>query len=294
MASKFVVSPMIQKIDLKPGETYEGIIYVANPKEATEDFYYKATVSPYSVTGEDYKADFKTMSDWSRITEWTEIKDAEGVLKPNETKKIHFKIEVPETAPGGGQYMSIGVTSNNPVSGGDGGKVQNVYEMASLVFATVEGDIRHEGKILNTEVPGFVSVGKPEVSARVTNNGNVHETATTILNVKNSIGGGQIYPKDGEDGSLESIIMPMSTRLLSRQIPDLPVLGAFEVTETVSFMGEEVSVTSVMILCPVWFIALVIGVIGSIIGMVFYGKHLRNKKFKKELHSEKTNAKIEP
>ena len=49
MSTKFIVSPMLEKISLRPGETYKGQIIVANPKDATEDFYYKLDISPYSV-----------------------------------------------------------------------------------------------------------------------------------------------------------------------------------------------------------------------------------------------------
>lgn len=292
MSTSFTVSPMLDKINLKPGETYTGTILVANPKTATEDFYYKIDISPYSVIGEDYTPDFQTMLDWSRIVEWTTIEDTEGVLRPNETKKISYTIEVPENAPAGGQYFKIGVSSNGKANG-DGGIVQNVYEMASLVFATVEGETRHEGRILEGNIPGFVSTTKPAVSARVVNDGNVHETATTEVTVKNVFGGGNIYPKDGENSKMESIIMPFSTRLISREIPDMPVLGVFEVTETVYYMDNEMGITSTMIICPFWFILLVIAFISSIIGMGFYGRHLKHKKLKKQLHSEETNAKIE-
>lgn len=294
MKNSFAVSPMIEKINLKPGETYTGVVTVANPKDATEDFRYKATISPYSVSGEDYTADFKTMTDWSRIAEWTEIENDEGVLKPNETKKVRYTIKVPADAPGGGQYLNIGISSNNPFAQTEGGTVQNIYEMASLVFATVEGEIKHDGKIVDSKIPGFITTGKPVISAKLTNDGNVHETAKTTVTVKSSIGGGQIYPKDGENSTMESTIMPQTTRVVSREIPNMPAVGVFEVTQTVSYMDEELLYSSIMIICPVWFIILVIGFIASIIGMVFYGRHLKHKKFKKELHSDKTNAKIEP
>ena len=68
MLNKFIVSPMSQDIFLKPGETYEGSITVANPADATENFYFKVSIYPYSVSGENYAQDFLTQSNWSRIT----------------------------------------------------------------------------------------------------------------------------------------------------------------------------------------------------------------------------------
>ena len=293
MANNFIVSPMLEKISLKAGETYTGSILIANPKDATEDFYYKISTSPYSVIGENYIADFETISDWSRILEWTTLEDTEGTLKPNETKRIFYTIEVPKNAPAGGQYLKIGVTSNAAASG-SGGAVQDVFEIASLVFAEIDGETTRGGRILEGKIPDFVTSSNPAVTAKFTNTGNVHETATTALYVKNLLGGGKIYPQNGENPEMESIIMPLSTRVVSRQIPNLPVVGIFEVKETISYRGDTMDVTSVMVVCPAWFILLILATIASILGMVFYGRHLKRKKFKKQLHSEKTNAKIEP
>lgn len=293
MANNFIVSPMLEKISLKAGETYTGSILIANPKDATEDFYYKISTSPYSVIGENYIADFETISDWSRILEWTTLEDTEGALKPNETKRIFYTIEVPKNAPAGGQYLKIGVTSNAAASG-SGGAVQDVFEIASLVFAEIDGETTRGGRILEGKIPDFVTSSNPAVTAKFTNTGNVHETAITALYVKNLLGGGEIYPQNGENPEMESIIMPLSTRVVSRQIPNLPVVGIFEVKETISYRGDTMDVTSVMVVCPAWFILLILATIASILGMVFYGRHLKRKKFKKQLHSEKTNAKIEP
>lgn len=293
MANNFIVSPMLEKISLKAGETYTGSILIANPKDATEDFYYKISISPYSVIGENYIADFETISDWSRILEWTTLEDTEGTLKPNETKRIFYTIEVPKNAPAGGQYLKIGVTSNAAASG-SGGAVQDVFEIASLVFAEIDGETTRGGRILEGKIPDFVTSSNPAVTAKFTNTGNVHETATTALYVKNLLGGGEIYPQNGENPEMESIIMPLSTRVVSRQIPNLPVVGIFEVKETIYYRGDTMDVTSVMVVCPAWFILLILATIASILGMVFYGRHLKRKKFKKQLHSEKTNAKIEP
>ena len=278
---------------MKAGETYTGSILIANPKDATEDFYYKISTSPYSVIGENYMADFETISDWSRILEWTTLDDTEGTLKPNETKRIFYTIEVPKNAPAGGQYLKIGVTSNAAASG-SGGAVQDVFEIASLVFAEIDGETTRGGRILEGKIPDFVTSSNPAVTAKFTNTGNVHETATTALYVKDLLGGGEIYPQNGENPEMESIIMPLSTRVVSRQIPNLPVVGIFEVKETISYRGDTMDVTSVMVVCPAWFILLILATIASILGMVFYGRHLKRKKFKKQLHSEKTNAKIEP
>ena len=288
MKNSFTVSPMSQKIQLKPGETYRGSIMVANPAAATEDFYYKVEINPFTITGDDYETDFETMSDWSRIVSWTEIDEGEeaGVLKPNQDKRINFTITVPENAPGGGQYLMLGVSSNNPINEAAANVVHDVFEMASLIYAEVAGDIKHEGRIIENTIPGFVTTGVPAASTKLSNTGNVHETATVAITMKNVFTGEIIYPKDGEDNTYEVTVMPESTRTSYRNLADLPVLGAVEITEEVSYLGETMGTTTTMILCPLWFMLLILATIASVFGMIFYGKHLKKQKLKKLYQEE--------
>lgn len=272
---------MSQKITLRPGETYKGSIMVANPKAATEDFYYKVAIYPYFIKGDSYETDFETMSDWSRIVDWTTLENETGVLKPNDMKKINFTIEVPENAPGGGQYMMLGVSSNNPVEESEGATIQSIYEMASLVYATVEGTTIYDGQILENQIPGFVADGRSFVATKVANTGNVHETAEITITVKNNFNGEVIYPKDNEKNTFEAVVMPESTREIRKDIANLPPLGIFEISETVSYMGSEMGTTAVVVVCPAWFILLVFATLISVVGMIFYGKHLKRKKLQK-------------
>ena len=281
MKNAFTVSPMSQKIHLKPGETYKGKIMVSNPVAATEDFYYKTILYPYSVSGEEYTVDFDTQSDWSRIVEWTTLENDKGVLKPNDKQFVNFTIEVPQNAPGGGQYMMLGVSSDAPFENTESFAVQNIYEMGSVVYAEVEGDITHGGRILENNIPGFVTADVPQVSVRVTNAGNVHETAKVTISAKNILTGEMIFPEERVGNTFESTIMPQSTRILKRDLANMPAIGILEVTQNVSFMDENMDITSVMIICPIWFFFLIAGIIGAVVGMLFYRHYSKHKKLQK-------------
>ena len=270
---------MSQSIDLKPGDTYTGSITIGNPSDATEDFHYKISLSPYSIASDGYEPDFVTMSDKSNIVNWTKLETETGTLKPNESKKINFTITVPETAPGGGQYLMIGVSSNSEVNSSDnGGALQDVMEMGSVVLANIDGEVTHEGKILENVTPGFITEGLPKTKVVISNTGNVHETATATITVKNVFTGQDAISTQNDDNVYRITVLPDSTRTVDRDIESLPQLGIFEVKQTISYLGEESSVSSTLIICPIWFIALVIATIASIIGMIIYGAHLRKKK----------------
>lgn len=277
MTNQFTVSPMSQKISLKAGEIYEGSILVGNPKAATEDFYFKITVSPYSVKGVEYAPDFTTISDRSKIVNWISLDTTSGKLEPDEVKEINFTIKVPDTAPAGGQYAMIGVSSDTELSG-KSSAIQDVVEMASLIYADVEGETRHDGRVLETQIPGFVASGKPVVSTMLTNEGNVHEVAKINITVKNNLTGEVVYPKDDQNIDIEAIVMPETTRLFTRELGNLPALGIFEVVENIDYIDTNLQTSVIMVICPIWFMVLVFATIASVVGMICYGRHLKRKK----------------
>ena len=277
MQNMFTVSPMVQNITLEQGKTFKGTITVANPDSATEDFHFKVSISPFSLNGTGYNPDFQTNSDWSRIVKWMSIDTESGVLKPGETKEIGFEIAVPTDAPAGGQYAMIGVSSDAGAASDGSGSVQNVFEMASLLYARVSGEVVRSGKIIKNQIPGFVANGEPVVELGLSNEGNIHETATTKLEIKNVITGETILPKENLDGVYETIVMPDSDQNISRTLEGVAALGVYEVKQTVNYLDEESYISTVMVVCPIWFIVLVILTILSIFGMFFYSRFLRKK-----------------
>jgi len=254
----FTVLPMSQEIELAAGEVYEGEITVANPADAAGEFSYYVTAVPYTVIGEDYTADLETVSDWTQLAEWIEIEEPTGVLLPNETRAVKFKISVPETAPAGGQYAAIAVRSSDEEVAGATVQIQNVFEIASVIFAKVEGETIHSGEILENFVPGFSVENPPISSVTLKNTGNVHEAAVVTIEVKNALTGAKVFPV-AEDDTNEYVeyIMPETTRYSTREIDGLSSLGVFEISQTVSYLGQTSVETKTVLMCPVWFMVLI-------------------------------------
>lgn len=278
-SNMFTVTPMSQRVTLNAGDTYEGDIIVANPANAVEDFHYKVEVSSYNVQGEDYVADFLTESERSQIVKWITIENPTGVLKPNESVKVHYTVKVPVTAPAGGQYAAFMVSSDAKSVAGSGVSVNNVFEMASILYAKIDGEIIREGKILGGSVPGFVTATPIRVSASVRNDGNIHETASIALEVRSYFSAGNIYPKAGEDGIVQEIIMPGTTRYITRDIDGISPLGIYDVLQTVSYMGQTETIHQVVVACPVWFMALLFVTAVAIITSIVFSvkRHHRRK-----------------
>ena len=275
----FTIMPMNQKISLSPGEVYEGYITIINPSYATEDFAYKAEVTPYSVAGEEYTADLLSESDRTAISKWITIEEPTGTVKPNESKEIKFTIKVPQNAPAGGQYGTIAVSSNQDDSGANGVSVQNVFEIASIIYADVAGETVHDGEILENNIPSFVLANPVKLTAALTNNGNVHETAVFTITVSDVFTGKVILPTEENPGRYSEVIMPETTRYTEREVNDLPALGIVKVTQTIDYNGQTSTTEKQIIICPVWFIALVLLTLAAIIttAVILVKKHRRKQ-----------------
>ena len=278
----FTVTPMSQRVSLKPGEVYNGSITVINPVNSEVDFNYKVEVTPYSVVGENYTADLATRMNYNMMVDWVKIEEPTGTLKPNNSKEIKFSIKVPKDAPGGGQYATIAVSQDQSSASKDGGvAVNNVFEMASLIYAEVAGETKHETEILENEIPGFVTSSPITLKALLKNSGNIHETATIIIEAKDFFSGNVLVDTENDANKYTELVMPETTRAVERDINEnLPALGIVHVEQTIYYNGEQSVVTKDVIICPVWFIILmavtITAIIASIVGII--RKHRKNKK----------------
>lgn len=275
----FTVLPMNQSISLKPGEVYEGSVKIVNPASSASDFAYTVSATPYGVSNEYYDADLITDSDRTAISKWIKIKEPKGKVKPNETKEINFTIKVPENAPAGGQYATIAISSDNESSSNDGLAVQSIHELASIIYADVDGETIQEGEVLENNIPGFVTSTPITLSALLNNTGNVHSTATFTITATDVFTGQVILPTEENSGRYSEYILPETTRYTERQLDNLPSLGIVKVSQTITYNGQTSTNEKQVFICPVWFLILatitLIAIIVSIVLII--KKHKRRK-----------------
>lgn len=280
MSNVFTLLPMSQRFTLTPGEVTEGSIKIVNPADATENFAYKVSITPYGVIGEKYTIDLEHESARTSISKWIEIEEPTGEIEPNGVKEIKFTINVPKNAPVGGQYATLAVSSNSKSANGNGVAVRNVLEMASIIYGTVTGPIERNGKILENNVPGFIVSPPATLSALIENGGNVHEDAIFTIKVTDLFGGRQILPTEDDDGQYSELIMPETTRYIEREVNNLPALGIVKVSQSISYRGDNNVAEKTIIICPIWFMMLVFTTLIAIIFTIIHliRKHRKAKK----------------
>lgn len=281
----FTVSPMDRRLEkLEPGQTYTGQINIANPANAKDDFHYHVAVAPYGVIGQDYQADLTTDTNYTMISKWITIDQPTGTITPNHVQTINYTIKVPDNAPAGGQYAAIVVSKDPKASDGkdNGVAVKDVHEIASLIYADVNGETIHDGEIRENNVPYFVFNAPITVSALLTNRGNIHESVTVFIKATDFFTGkvlAGLDEKEQEEYHTE-LVMPESERYAERVINnDLPQLGIIHVEQTVYYNNQTSTESHNVIICPPWFLFILLFIvfltIFIIINLIL--KHKKNK-----------------
>ncbi|MBR3322363.1 hypothetical protein IKG05_01850 [Candidatus Saccharibacteria bacterium] len=278
----FSVLPMTQRFTMQGGETYTGSITVVNPMTATEDFAYLVTVTPYNVIGTNYAADLTTRNLFTEIADWITIENPTGIIHPNENVQVNYTITVPENVHGGGQYATLLVSSDPSVvtTKADAATVNNVYQLASVIYADIGGEITREGSVITNEIPGFSANPSITLAATIENKGNVHQDAITRVNITNAFTGELIFPEDeSESSEFSDLIMPESTRYVTHEISDLPMVGLFNVQQTIYFNDIPYTAESQLFICPFWLLFVIFFVFSfTIIGTITGILHHRRKR----------------
>lgn len=271
-SNSMTVSPPYQKIILIPGETYSGAISVFNSNNSTRALKYAVEVGSFSQKrseGKDAKDDYGSMdhvskSSYNQIIDWIKLGKTGGSLEPGASEDITYTIEVPEDAPGGGQYATILVVDNTtsglPGEGNIG--IDQSFQFASIIYAEVAGTTREEGVIVDNTMPSFLLNGPLTAESMVKNNGNVHTDAEYTFQVWPLFSDEEICTN--EENPETSLILPETERYHSQSC-DLPSVGIFRAKQVVKLFGETSIVERTVIICPLWLLFLILFVVIAIV-----------------------------
>lgn len=254
----FTMSPMYEKAVINPGESYTSSFKIRNPASANTPFYYKVFLQPY-YRDEQNNAIFEDVDGMSQIVEWTKIKSPEkGVLQPGEATMVEFSIDVPETAPAGGQYMAVTVSSDSSAtdSTGNGIMIKESVAMGYTVYAEITGTTIHQGEITEANLPSFLLSGEIAGSSIVKNTGNTHGTASYKLQIFPLFSDEEVYTT--EEDPDERLVLPNRALYAETHWPGTPSIGIFKARYTVQFEGIEKVVEKLVIICPIWTLFVII------------------------------------
>ena len=277
------MAPMKQGIIIDPGDSYKASFKLSNPSGSTQDTYYKIEIEPF-YRNEEGAVVYTAEGEHGEIVKWVTLDmPAEGKLVPNEVAEVILTINVPESAPAGGQYFAVNVTAAaKPFDQDDSNEesesttIKEVKRMSHLVYAEITGATIKKGEILDINLPSFLLSGKITGSASVKNLGNVHGEAKYVLKVFPLFSNEEIYTN--EENPATSTILPDRTTYHADSWDGTPGIGLFNVVYTVEFEGAKAEISKLVIICPLWLLFVIVFVVVAIIMWLIIKAKARNKR----------------
>lgn len=287
-SSALVVSPMYQKIILVPGESTSMSIKITNPNIAKNNLEYSVKIGSFSQQGtskDDDYVDTDTITAYNQIMNWIKLDKTTGTVEPNNTDTLTFTIDVPKSAPAGGQYATILIKDDTPKDNSSSGNVsvQSDVQMASIIYAEVAGETINTADITENNVPSLLMNNELKATSIVRNTGNVHTDAQYTLQVWPVFSDEEICTNEEKPDT--NLIMPDMERYYV-QTCNMPLVGIFRAKQVVKIFGETSIVEKMIIVCPLWLMFLVIFIIAALITWIV----IRVKTHKKKAENSEKSA----
>jgi hypothetical protein len=241
-----MVSPTVLRLDVKHASTSEEHMTVTNPGDSPVSVQVYA--APYSVQGEEYDPTFEKSGARNDIVRWITFEHSRYTLKPQESVDIKFTITVPESVPAGGQYAAIFAQSEQ--TGGEG--INLAARAGMLLYAHTDGTTIDDTRYLSSAFPFWLHPGGTiSTTARFINQGNTDATISGQLKARNLLTGETVF--EGE--TFEKYVLPDTIRALHLDWDkNLPVVGIFELTQTLKVNDTVTEHSSTLVVLPWWLV----------------------------------------
>ena len=288
--TSLTLSPVSRTLTIASNSTYDGTMNVTN--DGSGEMKIEVHASPYSYiySSEDdlYKLGFSSQTNFTQISRWITIKDAEGNYVKNPTFKIpagetlvvEYKITTPDNIPAGGQYAVIFAQTISDDAASSGIRTEASAGMVVYGHST-EGEVQLTAEIRDMEIGQGTSTDDSVKNnnfygkAKVKNTGNVDFFARGKLKVEPIIGFSSYETAD--NASAPSII-PESERVVEDEWTETPDFGLFKVTWTVTAGETTETIERVVFLISPAAIIITIFVLTIVIVSIIIGVRKRKER----------------
>lgn len=269
---------------LNPGDSTEGITKVIN--QSTSILTFKLSIQDFIVTdtvGTPNILPPSTLSNKYSAAAWIGATPETFTLKPGESQKVNYYVQVPKDAKPGGHYAALVYT---PVVSegvkGSGGTVNS--QLGSLFYITINGPINEQVSITKFFANPFQEYGPVNVLTQLKNLGDLHTAPKATVTVSG------LFFNQTQDLPTHNIF-PEAARDFSNTFGKSLMVGRYKATLMASY-GTNNNLPLVATLYfwvfP-WRITLVI--ILAVVALVLGGLYL--KKRKKDGSRKSTEAQTE-
>lgn len=254
------ISPGMQRMQVKAGTTATGKFTVINDGATPYNFIVYSR--PYSVTNENYDAQFEKTSKNTDLYQWVKFAQVSYHLKPGERVEISYDLQVPEAAAPGGHYGVI-FAETQPDEGQEA-SVLRKKRVGSIVLATVDGTVKREGKLLGSAAAFWQTSPPLTVTNRVENAGNTDFQATVLTKVTDVFG--SVKYSEQKD----YVVYPGTIRKVTFSWAKSPWFGLFKVNQTVTVLDTPTTTSHFVLMTPRWLalVVLILLIVGAGYGLL--------------------------
>lgn len=264
------LSPAARKFTVKPGDTVNDKLTIVNDGGTGYDFLVYAR--PYSIDVNDtlyVSPDFTNATKNGDLYSWAKFPQTKFHLDAGKSMDIDYSIAVPAAAAPGGHYGVIFAEIQPSDTAAAGNTVVRKKRVGSLMYATVEGDVKLAGNTAGGEIPFWQFEPPLHTTVAAKNTGNTHFTDTTQLVVRDVFG--TIKFQTAKDFQ----ILPGTTRTMNLNWDNASWFGLYRVETEQKFLDKIDKSAGYVLMMPRFMPALFIVIV--IVGGVYVFARRRKK-----------------
>ncbi|MDQ5982990.1 MAG: hypothetical protein QG549_988 [Patescibacteria group bacterium] len=216
---------------------------IVNDSKTAYDFIVYAR--PYSVNNNEYNnPDFMTLAKSADLYAWVQFPQTKFHAEPNTTTYVNYSINVPANASPGGHYGVIFAEVQPLVAEGSGNQIIRKKRVGSIVYMTVNGEVKLSGEIGAGSIP-FWQVQPPlHTTVVAKNTGNTHFTSNAILSVHDIFGNLKYQSRKNY------FVLPNTVRTMDLNWDKAPWFGLFKASTEQTFLGKTYKSEGYVLLMP--------------------------------------------
>ncbi|MDB5160387.1 MAG: exported protein of unknown function [Candidatus Saccharibacteria bacterium] len=251
------VTPASTDVAINPGSSVARSVDIINGGDGS--FKVTLSTSPYHVSGEDYDPKFTQIPGTVDPSEWIHLSTTSTTVNGSDTLTVPYTIDVPQnTAPGGYYAVLFAETSSDNAQSG----VVSHNRVGSILYITVNGDIKSGGNVTGDPLPIIHFVGAIPIGLKVSNSGGTHFITTASYSVTDMTG------KEVLKASFDRYVLPQTEREIKSGFTPQALIGVYTVHRSATIAGVLKTLPDVKIyVINPWLLGAIAFLIGILIGV---------------------------
>lgn len=246
------LSPTSKTYHVNPGQTLQDTLTVLNDGQTPYTFTVYAT--PYSVASANYDdPNFSATKPNADAYTWIQFDTTTYRIEPRQTIKVPYTVKVKTNASPGGHYGAI--FAEVQPDGTTNQQLARKKRVGSIIYATVSGDVKLAGNVVNTDTPWFQSIAPITSNISVKNTGNSDFAATIDYRVSDIFGNTKYNSQNDYE------VLPSTSRNINPEWVGANWLGIYNVHVATTVLGKTISNNTIVLIAPVWLLLVLVVVV---------------------------------